>query len=90
MNMTEVFSEQVIALDKVRELRKKQKDQHLSTMNSIYRDIVNYMEPRGHTAMEIGEAYVRAERVIQGGGKVADALYQAFKPLWDNDPPRAA
>lgn len=75
----------VISLDHA---RKERKERYLSVMDKIWADIVNYMGPRGYSAMEMGEAFIRAERVIQGGGKVPDALYQAFKPLWDG--PEAA
>lgn len=77
---------EIISLDHA---RKERKDNYLRTMRDIWLDIVNYMEPRGCSDIDMREAFQRAERVIQGGGTVADALYQALKPYLD-EPPRAA
>lgn len=77
---------EIISLDHA---RKERKDRYLSVMDMIWADIVNYMEPRGYSDIDMREAFLRAERVIQGGGKVPDALYQALKPYLD-EPPRAA
>lgn len=77
---------EIISLDHA---RKERKDRYLSVMNTILADIFKNLKPMGCTDMEMNDAFIRAERVIQSGGTVADALYQALKPYFD-EPPEAA
>lgn len=77
---------EIISLDHA---RKERKDRYLSTMDGIWLDIAHYMKPRGYSDIDMREAFLRAEKVIRGGGNIADALYRALKPHLD-EPPRAA